>query len=128
MSKRLVLVIIALILISSIVFSSCDAELVGAVGSNGPNHAQESYHYFNGTNSVGINTSAGQTIDVTYASTVKSGALFLQILNPSKTQVADLTAGIFGTTEINSGNGGTYQLVITGTKTEGSYNVSWSVK
>jgi hypothetical protein len=128
MSKRLVGIIIVLVLFSCLVFSSCDAELVGAVGSNGPNHAQESYHYFNGTNTFGISTSAGKTIDCTYSSAVKSGTLSIQILDPSKTAVSNLTAGTSGTTEINSGNGGVYQLVITGTKTEGSYNVSWSVK
>ena len=128
MSKRLTGIIVVLALISCLVFSSCDAEMVGAVGSNGPNHAQESYHYLNGAKTIAIGTSAGQTIEVTYASTVKSGALSLQLLDPSKTQVADIAAGTSGTTEINSGNGGVYQLVITGTKTEGSYNVSWSVK
>ena len=128
MNKRLAGIIVVLTLISCVILSSCDAEMVGAVGSNGPNHAQESYHYLNGTNTTNINTSGGQTIDVTYASTVKSGALSLQILDPSKTEVSDLAAGTSGTTEINAGSGGTYQLVITGTKTEGSYNVSWSVK
>jgi hypothetical protein len=59
---------------------------------------------------------------------VKSGTLSIQILDPSKTAVSNLTAGTSGTTEINADNGGIYQLVITGTKTEGSYNVSWSVK
>ena len=128
MSKRLVGIISVLVLFSFLVFSSCTAEMVGAVGSNGPNHAKESYHYLNGTKSIDIGTSAGQTIDVTYASTVKSGALSLRLLDPSKTQVADIAAGTSGTTEINADNGGIYQLVITGTKTEGSYNVSWSVK
>jgi len=128
MSKRLTGVIVILALFSCFVFSSCDAEMVGAVVSNGPNHAQESYHYLNGKNTININTSTGQTIDFTYASTVKSGALSLQILDPSKTAVSDLTAGTSGTTEISVANGGIYQLVITGTKTEGSYNVSWSVK
>jgi len=116
MSKRLTGIIVVLALISCLVFSSCDAEMVGAVGSNGPNHAQESYHYLNGTKSIDIGTSAGQTIDVTYASTVKSGALSLQLLDPSKTQMADIACGTSGTTEISAGNGGTYHLVITGTK------------
>ena len=128
MSKRLIGIIIVLALISGVIFSSCDSEMVGAVGSNGTNHAQESYHYLNGAKTIDIGTSAGKTIDVTYASTVKSGELSLQILEPSKTRVAELTAGTSGTTEISAGNGGTYQLVITGTKTEGSYNVSWTVK
>ena len=125
---RLIGTIIVLALISCLVFSSCAAEMVGAIGSNGPNHTSESYHYLNGTKTIDINTSAGQTIDVTYASTVKSGALSLRILDPSKTSVAEPAAGTSGTTEISAANGGTYQLVITGTKTEGSYNVSWSVK
>ncbi len=128
MNKRLVGIIIVLALFSCVVFSSCTAEMVGAVGSNGPNHTTESYHYLNGVKTIDINTSAGQTIDVTYASTVKSGALSLQILDPSKKAVAEPAAGTSGTTEISAGSGGTYQLVITGTKTEGSYNVSWSVK
>jgi hypothetical protein len=128
MNKRLAGVIVVLALISCVIFSSCDAEMVGAVGSNGPDHATESYHYLNGTKSIDIGTSAGQTIDVIYASTVKSGALSLQLLDPSKTQVTDIAAGTSGTTEISAGNGGIYHLVITGTKTEGSYNVSWSVK
>jgi hypothetical protein len=128
MSKRIAGIIVVLALISCLVFSSCDAEMVGAVGSNGPNHAQESYHYLNGTKTIDINTSVGQTIGVTYDSTVKSGSLSLQIMDPSKTAVSNLAAGTSGTTEINSSNGGVYQLVITGTKTQGSYDVSWSVK
>ena len=98
MNKRLVGIIIILALCSCLIFSSCDAELVGAVGSNGPNHAQESYHYFNGTNTFGISTSAGKTIDFTYSSAVKSGTLSIQILDPSKTAVSNLTAGTSGTT------------------------------
>jgi hypothetical protein len=128
MSKRLVGIIIVLALSLCLVFSSCDSKMMGAVGSNGPNHTTESYHYLNGTNTTDIRTNSGKTIDVTYASTVKSGALSLGILDPSKTQVAELAAGTSGTTEINTGNGGTYHLVITGTKTEGSYSISWSVK
>jgi hypothetical protein len=128
MSKRLVGILIVLTLISGVILSSCDAEMVGAVGSNGPNHAQESYHYLNGTKSIDIGTNAGQTIDVTYASTVKSGALSIQLLDPSKTSVLEPASDTSGTAEISSGSGGVYQLVITGTKTEGSYNVSWSVK
>jgi hypothetical protein len=126
--NKLAVVIAVLALISCVIFSSCDAEMVGAVGSNGTNYTTESYHYLNATKTLYINTSAGQTIDVTYASTVKSGALSLQILDPSKTAVSNLAAGTSGTTEISAGNGGIYQLVITGTKTEGSYNVNWSVK
>jgi len=102
--------------------------MVGAVGSNGPNHTTESYHYLNGTKTVGISAGAGKMIDVTYTSTVESGALSLQILDPSKNLAAQLTSGTSGTTEISAGGGGIYQLVITGTKTEGSYNISWAVK
>jgi hypothetical protein len=127
LNKRVVGIYIVSALILCFVLTSCDS-MVGAVGSNGSNHTTESYHYLNGTKTIGISADAGKIIDVTYTSTVKSGALSLRILDPSKNLAAQLPSGNSGTTEISVGSGGTYQLVITGTKTEGSYDISWSVK
>jgi len=41
--NKLAVVIAVLALISCVIFSSCDAEMVGAVGSNGTNYTTESY-------------------------------------------------------------------------------------
>jgi hypothetical protein len=114
--------------ISFIGYSSFNGVEIGAFGLNTQNHIKFSYKYFNGTKIRGIRASAGKAISVNYTSKVTRGELTLQILDPDKIAIAQLETGITETTEIKNLKDGTYKLVITGTKTEGSYDVSWSVK
>ena len=109
-------------------YSSFNGVEMGSLGLNTPNHIKFSYKYFNGTKIRGIRASAGKTISLNYTSKVTQGELTLQILDPTRVALTPLQIGTTGTTEIKTLEDGTYELVITGSKTAGSYDVSWSVK
>ena len=69
----------------------------------------------------------GDTIVVDYSSEVKNGELSMTILDSSGNLVANLETNTSGTKNLNPNTDENYKLVIQGTKTEGSFDVSWEI-
>jgi hypothetical protein len=52
----------------------------------------------------------------------------MQIIDPGQVSPIKLPVGITGTSEIKTQNNGACKLVISGTNTEGGFDISWVVK
>lgn len=101
---------------------------IGSIGINTPHHIRYSYIYFSGTKIRGIRAGEGKTISFNFTSKVKKGELRMQIMNPDQVSPIQLAVGITGTSDIKTQKNGIYKLVISGTNTEGGFDISWVVK
>ena len=125
--KRYFVFLISAVALISLLFVSCSSIEIGYVGSNIGNGINGSYKYFNGTKTKIIEAHAGDTIVVDYSSEVKNGELSMTILDSSGNLVANLETNTSGTKTLNPNTDENYKLVIQGTKTEGSFDVSWEI-
>ena len=108
--------------------SSSSGIEIGSIGINTPTHIRFSYKYFCGSKTRGIRACEGKTITINYSSEVVQGELNIQILDHQKESLIKLESGVSGTKEITATKNSIYQLVISGIKTEGGFDIKWSVK
>jgi archaellum biogenesis ATPase FlaH len=99
----------------------------GYSGSSVGRKIKGSYQFFDGTKIKIINAKEGKTIVINFASEVKEGELAMSILDSSNNLVVNLETNTTGTKEINSAKNQKYRIVIRGTQTKGSFNVSWEI-
>ena len=107
--------------------SGCKASLMWS-GNDYPGRFEASYRYFSGSETKSIHADSGKVISITYQSAVTKGNLSMKVYDPNGEQVLDLKPGNKGTEEIKVTDGGNYKLVITGSKTSGSFDIRWKVK
>jgi hypothetical protein len=127
--KRNLIISLVVVILTMAVLTGCDSNMsLLYVGSDTGDKISGSYKLFTGTKSKTINAEKGETIVIDYSSEVKSGELALKVLDPDKEIALELETNKAGTEEINAEKDGKYRLIITGNKTNGSFNVKWDVK
>jgi hypothetical protein len=97
------------------------------VGSRSNSHIAYSYKYFDGTYPQKIHAKIGQTIIFSCKSDVFKGTLQLLVMDPENIMVSEFDSNTEVTKEIVAEKTGDYILNILGTKTEGSFSVSWKI-
>jgi len=127
--KKSIIMILALVLLTLTVFTGCDSNIqLMSMGSNAGNKINYSYKLFTGTHTKSIKVEKGKTIVIDYSSEVKKGELDLKIFDPDENVVLELETNKTGTEELIAEKDGKYELIITGSKTNGSFNVKWNIK
>jgi hypothetical protein len=127
MKKYAAVTMAILLLLTLILVCGCNITM-GYVGSNSGNQISGSYHLFSGTKTNTIEVHQGKVTFIHYDSEVKQGELTMKIFNPEKELFLDLKPNIAGTESIVAVGDDKYELVVTGTDTEGSFNVHWEEK
>jgi hypothetical protein len=129
MIKNLVIFSILALVLSFTVFTSCDNTIfVGSVGSNTGDQIRWSYHSFDGTQTKTIRVNAGKTLVITYSSVVEKGTLKIEVTDSVDGQTTALPTDSSGIKTVTATSDVTYKLVITGSQTQGSFNVSWKTQ
>lgn len=127
--KRNIIISLVVVLLTLMVFTGCDSNIqLLSIGSNVGNKINYTYKLFSGTRTKSIDVEKGKTIVIDYTSEVKKGELTLEIFDPNENVALELEANKTGTEELIAEMDGKYKLIITGRKTDGSFNVKWDVK
>ena len=125
--KKSIILSLAVVLLVSVVFTGCSTQLLYS-GSNVGNKINGSYKLYTGTKAKTIEVEKGKTIVIDYSSEVKKGELTIKILAPDENVALELEPNKSGTKELKAEEAGKYKLIITGSKTEGNFNIKWEVK
>lgn len=94
--------------------------------SNTSTRLKSTYKYFSGTESKSISLKEGESLNISYASTVKKGSLKISILNSKGDTLKILDSNTSNTEIINSEKADKLKIKIEGNSTSGSYDISWS--
>jgi|GEM_PF-905563 len=118
---------ILLIVLLMVVGCSTSNLKVGYVASGVGNTYTASYYYFDGMESRNIKGEPGEIITISFNSEVKKGNLEMKIQSPTG-EVYPLPTDLNSEemVEIKVDQTGTYQLIIMGERTRGSFSVAWS--
>jgi hypothetical protein len=127
--KRSIIISLVVVLLAMVVLTGCDNYIeVMYSGSNVGNKIDGSYKLFTGTKTKTINAEKGKTIVINYSSEVKKGELTLKIYDSDENVALELETNKTGIKELIPEKDGKYKLIITGSKTEGNFNVKWDIK
>jgi len=118
---------ILLIVLVMVVGCSTSNLKVGYVASGVGNTYTATYYYFDGMESRNIKGEPGEIITISFNSEVKKGNLEMEIQSPTG-EIYSLPTDRNSEEmmEIKVDQSGTYQLIIMGERTRGSFSVAWS--
>lgn len=127
--KRSIIMSILLVFLSLVILTGCDNNIALLYsGSNIGNKINGSYKLFTGTRSKTINIEKGKTILIDYSSEVNKGELTMKIFDSDEKVALELDTNTSGSKELKSKNGGKYELIITGSKSDGNFSIKWDEK
>lgn len=125
--KKNIIKSMAVVLVALVFFTGCSFEFMSSESNNSSKMAS-TYELFTGTKSKTIKAEKGKTIDFDYSSEVEKGELTIEVFDPDEESVLKFETNKSGSKELKAQKDGEYEVVITGSKTEGNYSVKWSIK
>ena len=120
---------IAMILITVALLTSCTRQ-IGWVGLNYGNTFDFSYQFFDGKETERIEMAAGDTFRLSYDIEVNDGALNLELIDPDRDVVWQMTflEDVNDVIEFIPETGGRYTLNVIGDGTNGGVELRWKIK
>ena len=91
------------------------------------NSFSHQYKYFSGTKSKNIKLSKGQTAEVEIETIIKKGSLVVEIISSNGKVIDTVSSSGLRTLLLNAEQDESYQIIVIGKKTEGSYSVKWDI-
>jgi hypothetical protein len=122
--------LVGLLVLGSVAFTVIDAlnyQRVGFAGINVPGHMEARYQYLDDTIDSQITVNEGDTIVLDYELHSAEGRLVLDIIDPSGNRLMQMEGNEEGRAEIEAPFEGTYQMIVRGDETRGSYDLRWDV-
>lgn len=92
---------------------------------NGLSSMKVSYSYFDGEKSHKIKLKKGEILNLNYESEVKEGKLKIILQDPDGGIVKNFEVNTKGVDKIQAEKAGEYRIIVEGTKTKGSFKISW---
>lgn len=128
MKKKFGLLLIVLVGFAILFTSGCSNAKVFYYGSNVGNEIKGTYKYFKGTETKKIELKEDDVLKMEYASVVDSGTLTMRLIDPNEQVVTEFKADQNGKFEFAVKTPGSYQLIINGEGTEGSFHFAWEIE
>jgi hypothetical protein len=122
--------VVGLFVLGGAILTAIDAlhyDRIGFAGIHVPGHMEARYQYLDDTIESQITVDEGDTIVLEYELHTAEGQLVLEIFNPNGERLMRMEGNEEGRAEIEAPFSGTYQMVVQGDETRGSYNLSWNV-
>jgi len=125
----LYLILVMICVLSFVIFPSCSESGTRILysGSKVGDQISAAYELFSGIDKKTFMANEGDTVVVSYVSSVEKGKLKMEIYNPDDILITSFTSNKTGTKELGIEKTGKHTVKITGNQTKGRYQVSWKI-